>query len=66
MAEKTDIEITIRPDGTLSIEGVGFHGPVCLKDIHDLLEGLGEVQDEIKKPEYYKPMTVVGKVGQKK
>ena len=47
------IEITIRPDGELDIEAVGFHGADCAQATAFLELALGQLADRRRKPEYF-------------
>lgn len=48
------VAITIRPDGELDIEAVGFKGADCEKATAFLEEALGKVSDRHRKPEYFR------------
>jgi hypothetical protein len=47
------IEILIGPDGTLSVDAVGFKGADCEKATKFLEQALGLVSEKRRKPEYY-------------
>jgi hypothetical protein len=47
-----EIEIIINPDGSVSVEALGFTGPDCEKATAFIEEALGEVQTRRRKPEY--------------
>ncbi len=51
---KRQVQLRIRPDGTIHAETLGFHGEACL-DVFPLLEKLldAEAVDSSFKPEYY-------------
>ena len=49
---KRSIEITISPNGELSIDAVGFKGPDCEQATKFLEEALGVQAQKVKKPEY--------------
>jgi hypothetical protein len=49
-----EIEIIINPDGSVSVEALGFTGPDCEKATAFIEEALGEVQTRKRKPEYYR------------
>lgn len=50
---KKTIEVTISPNGELSIDAVGFKGPDCEQATQYLEEALGTVGTKAKKPEYH-------------
>lgn len=45
--------VKIANDGQVSIEGDGFKGATCLDKSKKLMEGLGRMEKQTKKPEYY-------------
>ncbi len=45
--------VKIVKDDQLSIEGDGFKGESCLEKSKKLLEGLGSLEKQTKKSEYY-------------
>jgi hypothetical protein len=49
---KKTIEVTVSPNGDISIEGVGFKGPECEQATRFLEEALGTVHQRVKKPEH--------------
>lgn len=49
---KRSIEITVSPNGELSIDAVGFKGPDCEQATKFLEEALGVQAQKVKKPEY--------------
>ena len=53
MARKS-IELTIGPDGQLSIEAVGFSGPDCEKATAFLEQVLGKATRKRHTPDYYR------------
>lgn len=53
MAQKKEIEFTIKRDGTIDVEALNHKGDACLSDIGELMEGLGTVTDEQKKSSFY-------------
>jgi len=48
-----EIEVTVNPDGSVSVEALGYSGPECEKATAFIEEALGEVQTRKRKPEYY-------------
>jgi hypothetical protein len=50
---KPTVEITINPQGEISIDAVNFKGADCEKATAYLEEALGVVKNRAKKPEYY-------------
>tara|TARA_Y100000310_G_scaffold35738_1_gene33740 strand:- start:274 stop:468 length:195 start_codon:yes stop_codon:yes gene_type:complete len=53
MAEKKEIEFTVKKDGTIDVEALTHKGDTCLTEIGELLEGLGAVTSTQKKPTFY-------------
>ena len=49
------VEVTINPDGTVSVEGHGFHGAECQRAMTEIVTALGggEVTHLKRKPEFY-------------
>ena len=52
MTVKKVIEIIVHEDGTLEAETFGMKGEECIDRLTELLEGLVDVEGELK-PEYY-------------
>ena len=48
-----EIEVIVNPDGSVSVEALGYSGPECEKATAFIEEALGEVRDRKRKPEYY-------------
>lgn len=55
MAHKDELEITIAPDGSVSIEVIGGQGKRCLRLTHELEQALGPIEDRQVLSEFYKP-----------
>lgn len=53
MADKTELEITIGPDGGVRITTHGLKGQACLAETKDLEKALGEVKQREKTREFY-------------
>ena len=53
MADKTELEITIGPDGEVHIVTHGLKGQACLAETKDLEKALGEVKQREKTREFY-------------
>ena len=53
MADKTELEITIGPDGVVRIVTHGLKGQACLAETKDLEKALGEVKQREKTREFY-------------
>ena len=53
MADKTELEITIGPDGEVHIVTHGLKGQACLAETKDLEKALGEVKRREKTREFY-------------
>jgi hypothetical protein len=51
--EKKKLVFKIAPDGTLTVEGKGFKGSVCLEKSERYLRGLGVVTHQEKNFEYF-------------
>ena len=49
---KRSIEVVVMPDGSLSIDAVGFKGPACEKATRFLEEALGQIASKQRKPSY--------------
>ncbi len=45
--------VKIAEDGQLTIEGEGFKGSACLEKSKKLIEGLGKLEKQTKKNEFY-------------
>ena len=52
------IEVIVAPDGSISIDAVGFLGTDCEKATAFLEDALGVVVDRQRKPEYHSRRTV--------
>lgn len=57
MTVKKVIEIIVHEDGTLEAETFGMKGEECIDRLTELLEGLVDVEGELK-PEYYDDTSV--------
>ena len=53
VADKTELEITIGPDGVVRIVTHGLKGQACLAETKDLEKALGEVKQREKTREFY-------------
>ena len=53
MADKTELEITIGPDGEVHIVTHGLKGQACLAETKDLEKAVGEVKRREKTREFY-------------
>jgi hypothetical protein len=62
MKEK-NIDITIKPDGTIDFDLIGYEGKGCEGDIDEIINAIGKKVTTIKKREYYKTEKV--KINQK-
>ncbi len=51
---RREIEILINPDGSVSVEALGYEGPDCEEATKFLEQALGKVQERKRKPEYYR------------
>ncbi|MBT3381189.1 MAG: DUF2997 domain-containing protein [Lentisphaerae bacterium] len=52
------IEVTVRPDGSIEIDAVGFRGGTCEQATAFLEQALGPVASKQRKPEYYRHAVV--------
>jgi len=52
------IEVTVRPDGSIEVDAVGFHGETCEQATAFLEQALGPVAAKRRKPEYYRRAVV--------
>lgn len=52
------IEVTVRPDGSIEVDAVGFHGGTCEQATAFLEQALGPVTTKQRKPEYYRHAVV--------
>ena len=50
---KEKVTITVSPGGDVKFDAAGFTGGKCIKEIEKLLKGRVEVEDMIKKAEFY-------------
>jgi hypothetical protein len=50
--QREEIEVTIRPDGTVEYTIKGVKGSSC-ENISQLLERLGKVEEEVRTADYY-------------
>jgi hypothetical protein len=63
MAERTELEILIGPDGEVRIVTHGLTGQTCLTETKDLEQALGEVRRREKTREFYvEPKRATSKV----
>jgi hypothetical protein len=53
MAEKTEIEVEIKPDGTVTITTHGLRGQACVTETKAMEQALGTVRRREKTSEYY-------------
>lgn len=53
MADRTELRVTIGPDGTVRIETHGLKGQACLAETKDLETALGAVSSREKTREFY-------------
>jgi len=52
-----EIEIIIRRDGTIEMDGQGFSGPACEAKMQQYLKALGKPKSETKKNDMYRVAT---------
>jgi hypothetical protein len=53
MAETTEIDIKILPDGTIDIDMIGYKGNACDVELKKLVKSIGVVVSSKKKQDYY-------------
>ena len=53
MPEKI-IDITIKPDGTIDFDQLGYDGKGCQGDIDEIIREIGKVKSVKRKKEFYK------------
>ena len=58
------IELIVKPDGSLMIDAVGFHGADCEKATRFLEQALGKTSSKQKKPEYHRQTQRQQQIGQ--
>ncbi len=47
------VEIKVKPDGSINIELIGFEGDGCAKTAQRFIDALGKSVNVNRKPEYY-------------
>lgn len=60
MAQRQQIEFTIRPDGTVEEKVTGVGGPACEDVTRGIEQALGEVKDRQHTSEYYRSTESTG------
>ena len=55
MAEKLEIRLVIKPDGTVELSTHGLKGEECVAETKDLESALGHVTKRTKTSEYHQP-----------
>jgi len=58
MAKMKEVEIVIEPDGSITIEQIGWEGKNCQGAVDDLIKALGREVETKKTPEFYKQQKV--------
>jgi len=53
MADKTQLEVVIAPDGTVTITTHGLRGQACIEETKSLESAIGTVRSRQKTPEFY-------------
>ena len=56
-----NVEIEIDENGNIVADAKGLHGKVCEKALDDLLEGIDDLSEDKKKPEYFAKEIVTNK-----
>jgi len=64
--ERHELEITIDPQGRITVEVTGAKGKTCLSYVELFEKQIGRVRRKTVKPEYYEPPTGVGIVDTEK
>jgi len=57
------IEVIVQPTGEVKIDALGFKGADCEKATAFLEKALGQASTKQKKPEYYKQVQNVQRIG---
>ena len=57
MAERAEVRIVIKPDGTVHVETSGLTGETCLEETKDLEQALGKVTKRTKTRDYHAAKT---------
>lgn len=52
---RKEIDVIVNPDGSVTIEALGFEGKACEDATRELEKALGKTVSEHRKSEYYKP-----------
>jgi hypothetical protein len=52
------VEIIIKPDGKVVMEGMGFEGPACEAAMRKLQDALGQTESEQRTSDYYRESKV--------
>lgn len=60
MAQRQQIEFTIRPDGTVEEKVTGVGGPACEDVTRGIEQALGKVEDRERTSEYYRSTESAG------
>ncbi len=53
MAKRETLTVTVSPEGELTIDADGHHGPTCLAAIAEISNALGPATTTTKKPEFH-------------
>jgi len=62
MAMKSEIEVVIKPDGSVTFEVKCAKGPSCMDLTRALEESLGEVVEQERTPEFYQEVEEVEQI----
>ena len=58
MAKGREIEFTIKPDGEVEVDQIGYEGKNCVNDVKEILNALGREKSVKRKKEYYRDQKV--------
>ncbi len=54
MAKGREIEFTIKPDGEVEVDQIGYEGKNCVNDVKEILSALGREKSVKRKKEFYR------------
>ena len=55
---KREIEFTIKQNGDVEVDQIGYEGKVCSGDVQDVLNAIGKEKKVTRKKEYYRDQKV--------
>lgn len=51
--KEENVQFTIKPDGTIEVDQIGYKGKSCVGDIDNILNALGKEKTKKQKEEFY-------------